>query len=329
MRDRPFGVEIECSFPGGPYRAADTLHAAGFTDWANGDIHSDGSGTEIPSPILQGDRGLAELRAVMALLVDKGAEVTRSDGFHVHHSAPEFVNDEELQLRLVETWAANRKHISAMVSEYRRGNYWACYDEFWNERKIEEVKASLGKPVPYTYRNDTYKPKHFAERFAALNLYALDVHGTIEFRQHEGTLNFEHASAWIHFGQAFLETVKKRKTILSCADTTELLLKTQTAAGASITLLNKVSSPVDLPGSSYNDDYADSCYECGEYGDYCICCYDCGSSPSNCRSPRCETCEALTYDCFCSTSTILASTCQCEVCVEIREEHAEATNAPA
>jgi hypothetical protein len=252
-------------------RAKELLRDNGFKSWADMYIHQDGSGTEIPSPILRGAKGLLELKKVMELLVDNDATVTAEDGLHVHHDAPEFVDDDDLTMKLVETWSANREHISKFVSEYRRGNYWACYADYWNEHKIAQIKSgSIYRDGDDAYKN---KPKYFSERFAALNISSLDEHGTIEIRQHEGTLNFNHAAAWVYFGQAFLETVKKRKTILTCADSAQLLSRTKTAKVASLVLMDKVANPVFPEGHEYagDDDY----YGDGDDG---YCCEDCNGS---------------------------------------------------
>lgn len=271
MRDRAFGVEIECYFPGGPVRARDTLLAAGFRPWADQYIHQDGSGCEIPSPILRGQKGLNELQAVMALLRENGAYTSYEDGLHVHHDAPEFVEDDDLVTRLVTTWGANQEHISQFVAEYRRRNHWACETSAWREEHLENVLRNKE-----SYRNDPHlsQTKAWGQKFHALNISALSEHGTIEFRQHEGTLEFAYARAWIMFGQSFLETVKGRKKFFTCSDSADLLKKVKACKSASDVLMTKVANPV-VPSSLGDREYY-------EEDDYCGCCEDCCGSCGCC-----------------------------------------------
>lgn len=334
MRDRAFGVEIECLFPGGPYRAAQLLERSGFEEWAQGDIHQDGSGTEIPSPILRGAAGFRELQAVMALLRDNGATTTRSDGLHIHHDAPEFIEDDELVERLLITWAENQEVLSEFVAPYRRDDYWAC--SLMTPDRIKQMKDNLERykastlntrqswnPKTQQYERRPWKLKDMAGR-ATINVSSLDEHGTIEFRQMEGTLDFATAKSWIMFGQAFLDSVKKRKRPFVCADAATLMKRVSLARSAELVLAEKVANPRNPEGRGdelyYEEDY---CGNCDNPYDYCSCCYECGSP--ECACERCSGCECVTWDCLCSRDTVLNGSCQCSGCVEEREWAARGT----
>lgn len=256
MRERKFGVEIECGLRGGPRRAENVLAAGGMGHWNEGHIHMDGSGVEIPSPILQGRKGLMELKRVYELLQEAGAYVTASDGMHVHHDAPEFVNNKNNVERIVETWAANVTNINKLVHHSRRNN-GACHNG-WTEDSIKHLKEN-GETVYHWHRG-------------ALNISSLTEHGTIEFRQHEGTLDFNIAAAWIRFGQAMMDSVLRRKSFLTTCETPEVLLRRIRAAkGASLTLLGKDTEaqfPAPVVGYADPDEYYDD-------DDYCCeACYE-------------------------------------------------------
>lgn len=256
MRERKFGVEIECGLRGGPRRAEEVLERGGMNHWNEGYIHSDGSGVEIPSPILQGRSGLMELKKVYELLQEAGAYVTTSDGMHVHHDAPEFVDNQDNVERIVETWAANVPNINKLVHHSRRNN-GACHNG-WNEDTIKQLKSD-GERVYHWHRG-------------ALNISSLTEHGTIEFRQHEGTLDFDIAAAWIRFGQAMMDSVLRRKSFLTTCETPEVLLRRIRASkGASLTLLGKDTEaqfPVP-PANRYDEDYDEY------YDDDGYCCEAC------------------------------------------------------
>src|SRR5512146_2669600 len=108
--ERAFGVEIECGISGMCRRVSEVLGFGTFRDgypiyekggWT---IGSDGSGVELRTPPLQGEDGFEEIREVMAKLKAEGAYVTRLDGLHIHHDAPEFIDNPHACLQLVRSW---------------------------------------------------------------------------------------------------------------------------------------------------------------------------------------------------------------------------------
>lgn len=271
MRDRAFGVEIECGAPEAAYEctcectceedqefacsycdwgcdcdsregsgceyAYNLLRDNGFHDWLD-DIHEDGSGVEIPSPILRGREGLIELRRVMELLSSHGFWTDHEDGLHVHHDAPEFVEDDELVVRLVELWEENLPVVDRFVSSDRRGgDHWACNSYQYAERYYQRADGPWSK-FKQSKRLDDLN----VDKFRSLNVTALREHGTVEFRLHEGTLDFKQALAWIHFGQAFLDMAKRRKTIITCAAPLDLLKAARVSPSATRSLLTKAAA---------------------------------------------------------------------------------------
>lgn len=202
--------------------AAYLLDQHGFKGWLD-HIHPDGSGVEIPSPILRGPQGLRELRNVMELLSNNGFYVSGADGFHVHHDAPEFAQDEGLLAHTIELWEENFNHITRFVDPQRRGTRWAA------SRKGEAL---------YSGRWETFKrTKNLSDapswRTCALNVEPVryGIKPNVEIRLHEGTLDFRKAAAWIHFGQAFLHTAirsyqRNKNEIRVCADALDVLRMT-------------------------------------------------------------------------------------------------------
>ncbi len=172
------------------------------------DVGWDGTEIELRSPILQGNQGFKELKKVVKLLNDTGGYCTEDDGTHVHIDAPEFVNNGDNLLKLVRSWVANEKVIDCYTHP-ERINSWAAPKMIGPEdiEKVEQEGSAFRK----------------SER-GALNTNALREHGSIEFRQHEGTLDYDRIEAWIMFGQRFLDNVLRRKEMIRCAnDPSELL----------------------------------------------------------------------------------------------------------
>lgn len=196
--------------------AASLLYDHGFHEWTD-EIHPDGSGVEIPSPILRGREGLRELQQVMELLERNGFHTSASDGMHVHHDAPEWVEDDSLVAHTLELWEENLPMIHQFVAPNRRtSTMCASYKEprySWEAEQWENFKK-------------TKDPTILREKFRALNICHLPYSGSLEIRLHEGTLDFQKAAAWIRFGQAFLNfalKTHKQGELVVCNSRTDLL----------------------------------------------------------------------------------------------------------
>jgi hypothetical protein len=254
--NRTFGVEIECGHPGGSTFVGTSLvfdevvefqsryeydydeelyydpETGEYVDpdeeppyaWTLG---SDGSGVELRTPPLQGEKGLAELHKVMDYLTSIGAYVTDADGMHVHFGADDFRSWEMLN-RLVTSWRSNLDIIEQMVGPSRRRRRAP-----WDNRRHTVLKrlaeAEQNGGVAFITRHG-YSPRHpyewtrwrqplscadamrdITDFFGRHDLNIAALHkGTIEFRLFQGTLDPDRAEAWIRFCMAFMETVKRR-----------------------------------------------------------------------------------------------------------------------
>jgi hypothetical protein len=64
---------------------------------------------------------------------------------------------------------------------------------------------------------------HYADRYRSLNVAAFGRYGTVEVRQHQGTINFKKIAAWIAMGQAFVTWAKSDASVDSELTTDALL----------------------------------------------------------------------------------------------------------
>lgn len=252
---RTFGVEIECGHPDGPSGVASILRQNGCSsEWRVG---ADGSGVEARTPVLEGRSGFKEFKKGMNLIRETGGYVTRRDGLHVHHGAPEVVNDRQLAARLIESWYYNTPLIEGFVAGHRCGR--SAYNPPWTHSQVQQLKTSpqfsngqhdtsSGTYDPYTRRRSGVV--HYFGQCGprgAINLHSLARHGTVELRLFEGTLDYGIAEAWVKFGQRFLNAALKRKSPLPRAsDGSELLKRLRVGKQASERLLAKA-------GGSYTD----------------------------------------------------------------------------
>lgn len=223
MSNRAFGVEIECYAPDGygdTYGYSDDgvgwtedfLSEKGFEYWAHL-VAEDESlyerGVEIKSPILVGENGFKELKSVMTVLNEAQFDVNSTCGFHVHLDCPEYIDNPKLIIKTVKAWMRNQEIINNMVADNRLKS---GHCPAWTEDDLTELVTWL----------DEYNSCDGTNR-GTINVGALDIHGSIEIRQHEGTLNYEEAESWIKFCQAFIDSMSG--TTVQKISTEELLLK--------------------------------------------------------------------------------------------------------
>ena len=192
MSSRTFGVEIEC---GNRYHGPDTL--ARRAERAGFDIFGwtyDGSGVEIKSGIYSGREGLKQLRGLMEFLVGQGCYTTTRDGMHVHIGVPELESKrtgKEQAVKLVKSWAAAQDAIHEMFPNRRVQSAW-CPP--WRPQDIAALENND--------RDWWWEGPH-----GALTLHPLQDYGTVEVRQHHGTLDADRAVAWVEFLVRFFDRV--------------------------------------------------------------------------------------------------------------------------
>lgn len=224
---RAFGVEIECGID--PENAIECpeqkikVSYYGYRPWEfidavlnrlqrTGKIsrdwfwHEDGTLLELDSPILRGYKGMLELQRAMKYLREYGGYVTSSDGLHVHHDAPEFLEDPQLAVTLLKCWVANRDYVKKFIAPRR------VADRGWGPFITHETTENVARWVEDEGLDGLYRELGYGYRYDC-NLLSLAAHGTIELRLHEGTLDFDQAEAWVRFGQAFINRVASGKAV--------------------------------------------------------------------------------------------------------------------
>jgi hypothetical protein len=241
LSDRTFGVEIECNLRMGDNRydfVEEVLSEEGL-DW---EVKEDGSlpwntGIEVATSILSGEDGMNELEKGFQILNRIGAWADNSCGMHVHHGIPEIVDplysgieDDQWKrelMKIVRSWYENQEDIYKMVASRRRNG---IYCREWNQTHLDRYERQLFQ-LGYT-------------SFGRLNLGldSIENHGTIELRIHEGTLNFEHAKAWVTFGQKFIESCLTRKHVIKRGKTENLFRRIRVPKTEAMTLEQKIRS---------------------------------------------------------------------------------------
>lgn len=224
MNGRTFGVEIEISNKS-MNEMATLLRAAGFMVYNDRDgsmnngsrmfniyekysmdrpeyklawkVVYDGSvsgGCEVVSPVLSGSAGLAQVKGVLKAMNKAGAKANDKCGLHVHVGAGD-LSALELQ-HVARRYDAFESVIDTFVNPRRRDDCsdW-CHTMRPIIKNIDEMAVVSTKSMIQRILGRYYK----------LNLKAYLKHGTVEFRQLEGTTSWTKVVNWIEFCVCFVE----------------------------------------------------------------------------------------------------------------------------
>ena len=206
---RKFGVEIEFCTNLSSQEIAEMLCRTGVEVHAEDYNHrtrphwkivSDGSvsrGWELVSPVLSGIEGLNEVRKVVNALVQAGATVDTSCGLHVHVDANDLTGASVVNV--VRRYSRHEGSIDKVVPHHRRNNQYAG--------TVAHVVTTVEN---YLRSNPTATARAICdltrgERYYKLNVNAFLKHGTVEFRQHSGSIDATKITNWIMFCVTFVE----------------------------------------------------------------------------------------------------------------------------
>jgi len=209
MKPKTIGLEIECYIPEDreslinrelsavvPYQRENwntttRRHWKGITDCSlNGNAPMGYVGREYVSPPLQPSQLFRQLFKVLEVLERNGVKVRKTCGLHVHCDAKGYT-PKRLQY-VINHAVKSEQAIDKMLAPSRRGD--------------SPYSRSMRSMLDTAICQDTGRVRSGGEfRYRNVNLTAFDKHGTIEFRQHQGSLDFGKIVCWIALCQATTE----------------------------------------------------------------------------------------------------------------------------
>ena len=215
--DRTFGIELEivhsnktklrkaiisrgiaCSIEG--YNHITRRHWKIVTDAS---VHG---GYELVSPVLKGAEGLNEVKLVCEALEEVGAIINKTCGFHAHFGTDDFKDTIKVWRNLYINYATLESDIDAFMPPSRRNNIYCKTLKVSNwKEKMQSAQTLVDLERAITGRN----------RYFKLNSQSYWRHGTVEFRQHSGTIEFEKIKNWLMFCARLIELSKKEKLTFS------------------------------------------------------------------------------------------------------------------
>lgn len=228
-RDLKFGVEMEVS-TGGHVRTVQgeisrRIKALGVAIKVEGYNHNvtsawkittDGSvsgGIEIVSPVLRDMEDLEKVCAVLTELENEGLiAVNRDCGLHVHHDINDYdTSDVKKVFRLYDKYEeaidkfmphSRRGNDNRWCSSVRSGRNGRMADKMENAETMQDIFNEFGI---YGYRSNA--------RYVKLNICSYIQHGTLEFRHHSGTVDFEKIKNWVLITHKMVEVCKEKKVV--------------------------------------------------------------------------------------------------------------------
>lgn len=192
---------IEAEFMG--YTHRHTTYYKMVTDSSLVRSSSTDEPTECVSPILKGAEGFESLAKCCKTFAEVGAKVNKSCGLHVHIGT-DGLTDAHI-CNIVVNYCHIEHIIDTFMAKSRRGNCrWAgtLLDHEIGLRNASD-KTSLRRALD-------------CNRYHKVNCEALSAHGTIEFRQHQGSLDYTKISNWVKFLGHLVEWSKDNRYDALC-----------------------------------------------------------------------------------------------------------------
>jgi hypothetical protein len=249
VQGRRFGVEIE--FSGISRSEAEAaLQAAGINavneaynhttrrHWKlvpDGSVRHEGNGCgELVSPPLRGEAGLAQLELAVATLSAAGATVNLSTGIHVHHDMAGLSGSEIAAF--VTLWSERQTAIDSLVSRSRRENR-NTYCQNLSDSELRNIVDEF---------NTTGRIRNSYNRYRKINVMSYPKYGTVEIRQHQGSLDGAKLRHWILFTQALITAAKNHVEANIATDLTGMLADLWQHAGLTEESVNFLTARAEV-----------------------------------------------------------------------------------
>lgn len=158
-------------------------------------------GLELVSPPLNAEDMERQLKIVTATLDNIGAKVDKTCGVHVHHEIDD-LKFKNIQ-NIYSLYYRHQNGIEEFMPKSRRNSRWCrrldrdLVEDINNSNSIREIQLKT------------------RDRYKCINFTSYVKYGTIEFRQHSGSTDFDKIWNWIMITQAVVHSAKEygNKTI--------------------------------------------------------------------------------------------------------------------
>jgi len=150
---------------------------------------------EVVSPVLKGEAGIDTLKEVLAAMRAIGAKANARCGLHVHVGAGD-ITVNGLQ-RLAYNYRTVEDEIYKWFPRRRQGGY----SKKWG---TETLAVSLANGLKAFKEQGDFQ--RLGDKYRGLNLRPLARIGTVEFRQHQGSVDTNLIAPWVRFCLGFVDS---------------------------------------------------------------------------------------------------------------------------
>lgn len=215
-----------------------------------------GEGFEVVSPVLQGEGDFAQVQRVCKVLEARELTVNKTCGLHVHLGAGDMTPSDILAI--AKRYATHEDKLDAIVAPSRRGaagglGYCMTNKGFLtiDNDRVTDLQ-SLYNVADAAVRGRG-APQGDDGRYTKFNVKAYQRHRTVEFRQHQGTINAEKIEYWVRFLQQFVKTtLAKSRGTYQVAPSTDILAQVKkTYKGQTTKAWTVAHALLHAPGSGY------------------------------------------------------------------------------
>lgn len=172
---------------------------------------------EVVSPPLRGEEGIRDMKAVLRKLVRMNAKVNVSCGFHLHVGAQDLIVEEVANV--YSHFLRYERFFDLILPLSRRSNIYAYSlrnaicggsldpnsDHAAQHAILAMRKAKTSEEVRNLVTQHGGTDGHWAKLASYGARGSLSRYGTMEFRQHSGTVNETKAENWVRLCMAFFE----------------------------------------------------------------------------------------------------------------------------
>lgn len=199
-------AEVPCSFEG--YNHHRRNHWKIVTD---GSLSPPSGyvGLEVVSPPLN-DAGFVQIDRVCGVLQRLNARVNRSCGLHVHIGARHLTMD--AMRRLAFLYIENEDIIDALMPPSRRKNLNKYCGGLKARANISDIQRARDVPM---LAEAVRQGNNMERRYTKLNFASYWKHGTVEFRQHSGTVDAEKIKRWVSFCQKLVDVATLEQPVVA------------------------------------------------------------------------------------------------------------------
>ena len=140
---------------------------------------------ECVTPVLKGRNGLSSLKNACATLNAVGAKVNKSTGLHVHIGAKDLTGEQYVSVFV------NYQMLETLIDSFMAGSRRANNNTY--------CMTLRGKRLANCHTQEDVCNAFGNDRYYKVNACSWSRHRTIEFRQHQGSTDYEKISNWISF----------------------------------------------------------------------------------------------------------------------------------